>query len=363
MRLIFTAVFLILGTFSFAQITITASDFMGLKGDSAVVAEDTTGFVEVDVGSPGANQTWDFSALNPQGLETYVKFVDPSETPFSDLYPAANIVEYSRFVSDDTTFEGYGYFEINESFLHFLGFVFESMDSVFTEADNDTAPLPLQYGSSWTSINNRIEGGEGFEINIIDTTYTVVDGWGQVTVPAGTFDCLRLRDDYVEIETWKFGDMVVFADTTYWISYQWLTKNAFIVATIESGPDETDPNFTTAEYVSIAQEIIPGSATSIADNKTYRPNDFQLSQNYPNPFNPSTKIRYYLPQASDVRLDIYNQQGELIRSLVNNRQPSGEHIVNWDGRNNSGTRVASGIYYYSLRSKNSILTRPMILLK
>ncbi|MFQ5584183.1 MAG: carboxypeptidase regulatory-like domain-containing protein, partial [Calditrichia bacterium] len=93
------------------------------------------------------------------------------------------------------------------------------------------------------------------------------------------------------------------------------------------------------------------------------PENFELEQNYPNPFNPSTTIKYHLAKAGDVVLLIYNQLGQQVKQLVAKRQPAGSYKVQWDGKDDSGKAVASGIYVYHLRTEDYRHTRKMILLK
>lgn len=73
--------------------------------------------------------------------------------------------------------------------------------------------------------------------------------------------------------------------------------------------------------------------------------DFEV-QSYPNPFNPSTTLSYYLPSSSNVKLEIYDIMGGMIKTLAANSQASGKHQVVWDGTNSNGVRVSSGIYIY-----------------
>lgn len=75
---------------------------------------------------------------------------------------------------------------------------------------------------------------------------------------------------------------------------------------------------------------------------------FHLSQNYPNPFNPETAISYQLLAAGEVQLAIFNMLGEKVCTLVNARQITGNYIAQWDGRDDSGIAVSSGIYFYRL---------------
>ncbi|MDZ7344017.1 MAG: Ig-like domain-containing protein, partial [candidate division KSB1 bacterium] len=93
------------------------------------------------------------------------------------------------------------------------------------------------------------------------------------------------------------------------------------------------------------------------------PAQFALSDNYPNPFNPLTTIRYELPSAERVALIIYNSLGQEVRRLVDEQRPVGYHVVTWDGRNNDGRLVGSGIYFYRLVAGKFIETRKMTLLR
>ncbi len=92
--------------------------------------------------------------------------------------------------------------------------------------------------------------------------------------------------------------------------------------------------------------------------------EYRLMQNYPNPFNPSTTIRFYIPQSGeDVRLDIFNALGQRIKSFDPAKFNMGWNSIEWDGTNQAGTNVASGIYYLVLKSSNFRQLRKMILLK
>ena len=93
------------------------------------------------------------------------------------------------------------------------------------------------------------------------------------------------------------------------------------------------------------------------------PDNCALFQNYPNPSNPGTWIPYRLDSASPVILRIYDIRGRLVRVLAAGRRKAGSHTTYWDGRDNSGRRVASGVYHYSLRTGEFTSTRKMVVMK
>jgi hypothetical protein len=105
--------------------------------------------------------------------------------------------------------------------------------------------------------------------------------------------------------------------------------------------------------------------TSVGDNEIVynQPSDFILYDNYPNPFNPSTTIKYSLPIQSKVTLSIYNILGQEIRTLVDEVQSSGIKTISWNGRDNHGKQVSSGIYLYRIQSGVFTATKKMVLVE
>ena len=107
------------------------------------------------------------------------------------------------------------------------------------------------------------------------------------------------------------------------------------------------------EAVGVEEEVVPGLV----------PDRFALSQNYPNPFNPRTHICYQLPRAGQGTLMVYNVMGQAVCCLVDGSQGAGEHEVTWDGLDDAGRAVASGIYFYQLTAGQFVETKKMLLLK
>ncbi len=93
------------------------------------------------------------------------------------------------------------------------------------------------------------------------------------------------------------------------------------------------------------------------------PNEYALGQNYPNPFNPETTIKFSLPEAGNVQLVIYNILGQKVRSLVSEDMKPGFKSIVWDGSNDLGVKVASGIYIYQIRANNFVAQKKMVFMK
>jgi hypothetical protein len=100
----------------------------------------------------------------------------------------------------------------------------------------------------------------------------------------------------------------------------------------------------------------PGDGMNLAKN-------YALQQNYPNPFNPTTTINFNVPQTTTLRLSVYNLLGQRIRVLLDGVVQAGNRQVVWDGRNEAGNMMGSGIYFYRLEGNGVNMTKKMILMK
>ena len=119
----------------------------------------------------------------------------------------------------------------------------------------------------------------------------------------------------------------------------------------------------TYEYFVVA--VLPGGdriQSQLASVETV-PLKVTLYQNYPNPFNPTTTISFVSPSKLHTRLTIYDVQGRRVRALLDEETEPGLNKVDWDGRNDYGAPVASGVYFYQLRAGKNTLTNKMVLLK
>ncbi|MCK4235878.1 MAG: T9SS type A sorting domain-containing protein, partial [Candidatus Krumholzibacteria bacterium] len=120
-------------------------------------------------------------------------------------------------------------------------------------------------------------------------------------------------------------------------------------------------NHITSDVLSWMRDIPGGTNPNPTGDET--PRAYNLAQNFPNPFNPATKIKFDMKEKGLVTIRIYNVAGQLVRTLVNEVRDAGSYTEPWDGRNNIGAGVASGIYFYKMETKNFSRTRKMVLLK
>ena len=111
-------------------------------------------------------------------------------------------------------------------------------------------------------------------------------------------------------------------------------------------------------------EIITVLPTGISLPETAAPpQNFELRQNYPNPFNPQTTIQYQLSNATQVKLVIFNIRGEQVNTLVDDLQQAGFYSVPWNGKDVSGRKAASGVYFYRLETKRFAKVKKMVLIQ
>jgi hypothetical protein len=346
----------------YSQITISSSDVLGLIGKSQSAEFDTSGSVIVNVGSAGANQTWDFGSVSIEPTVVTWEFLSPGGTPFESDFPQSNFVWKMTF-PQQMGFTFYNYSEVTSSRFSTLGSGIVTPDTSFKQSDaDDIAPLPLTFGDSWTSTEVDSFGDpQTFGQISTTTTANTVDAWGTVLLPIGNFDCLRIRGDNTEISQTFIGGQETSRDTTNTIEYIWISKNNFVVVLAESQEGDTNPNFTDASSF-FRLSATPTDVKDQADN-TRIPSNFVLFDNYPNPFNPETMIKYQLSQNAHVELAIFNLLGQKVRVLVDGAHTTGSYEVRWDGTDDFGNQVSSGIYVYRLKAAGFTDSKKMVLLQ
>ena len=357
-----TGLMLLVSGAAFGQITINSSDYTYVFGQDFQQYDlmDTLGTgIPVTVGTTGGPQTWTFNQQIFPGGENFVfSFVDPATTPFASDFPDA---DHAQFFADDS---GSFYFFINQTPSALLGlgtgFLYSGPNADTLVEVNDPIetliPFPLQMGTTFNDTSvSRFEPFPGFLQVDSSISSSEIDAWGTVELPGGNYQALRAKTFSIDYSLTYIGGVLTFSDTSTYIDYAWLTTgNLGLIAEIESMEGETDPNFTMASFVAFRD---PSGVTGVAPTPRVV-EGFELRQNYPNPFNPETTIRYVLPRAAEIDLAVFNLTGQRVATLVEGRQSAGEHTATFRGDN-----LASGVYFYRLRSGATELTQRMILLK
>ena len=129
-----------------------------------------------------------------------------------------------------------------------------------------------------------------------------------------------------------------------------------VAAMIETPMDDWGVDLTPRGCFTVATSVDMKNNTSLVKK-------YELYNNYPNPFNPTTSIRYSVPKTSDVKLIVYNAIGQKVRTLVNRSVVAGNYNATWDGTNELGQSMASGVYFYRLQMDSKKITKKMLLVK
>ena len=290
---------------AFGQITITAGNIPG----PGTVLEGREVYGEfVTVGPSGANQQWvlpDYMWMEMDEIE----FVDPDNTPFADDFP--NATRAMRTGGEYEGHEGWNYLfqRISQSALWEQGMAFQADTFSFLMPYQDEsmrAPLPLTYGSSWTSVAKWVfEPLPGFPFINTDSSIITMDGWGTLTTDFGTKQVLRAFG-----HTWEIVDPPIGqTTTTEYVYYSWVDQRCVIVCDMTPSEPTTNPNFTTADVTLLGWDFV---GVEPARGPVAR--KLGVGQNYPNPFNPRTTVSLDLARATHVTFEIYDETGRLLFS-------------------------------------------------
>lgn len=137
-------------------------------------------------------------------------------------------------------------------------------------------------------------------------------------------------------------------------SLQSLMGQEFVV------PDRSSDGMLGNGFLAMVNQVISGVSGNISENV---PDAFMLFQNYPNPFNPETRINFDIAKATQVKLTIFNIQGQLVMTLVDEKKAPGHYSVVWNGRDYQGRQVSSGVYLFKLNCKEYVRVRILSMIK
>jgi len=344
-----------------AQITITSSDILKPVGYYFEESGTDHGSHTVDTGSTGGPQTWDFTSYQTT-YASLIEVVDKSTTPFGSEFPTSNFC--LEFTDEGFEGENYQYTRVETGFWGFIGVGVVTMDTSFSQEYSSMAQiqLPISMGSSWLFELVYADTVMGFPSSVIERSHETVDAYGTMQVPVGSYEVLRVVAYDTTVISFGIPPFEL-ADTTTYIGYTWYSDDPIFVAEVESQEDETNPNFTDAAWI----EIVGQHGTGIGDTggEVKTPRAFKLSQNMPNPFNPRTDISFTISEGAggDTELSVFTLRGEKVKSIISGSKTPGIYTVSWDGRNDRGETLPSGIYLYRLTSGGESLTRKMVMAK
>ncbi len=300
------------------------------------------GTVDDDV----ANFTHDDPLTGEMNYYVVSALYDTSESGYSNEASAFVLPDTSHeFLYDDGTAEsGYNVGNQNHVAVKFIPTFLEESQLTYVKIyvhTKRTAPMIVKV---WED-----DGGVPAEFALVQFMYPasqVQEGWNYIPIPAANPVYFSEGYFFVGVLEGANASAVGVDEDTVSSSYTKIGSNAW--SSFQNG------NF-------MIRAIIDGMTNS---EEELLPVTERLSvRNYPNPFNPETTIKMNLPEGSQVTLNIYNLKGQLVRSLVSDYLPAGEHRVVWDGTDNKGNQGASGLYFYRLESNGQTLNKRMLLLK
>jgi len=153
------------------------------------------------------------------------------------------------------------------------------------------------------------------------------------------------------------------SDNQFTIGYSYPNDEMTINGAFNQAGDEASGTWSAVMYGTNCSGDWEATFTDVEELENSVATGSRMAQNYPNPFNSATTISYDISKITDIELTIFNILGQKIRTLVNCRQPAGTYQIQWDGQDNAGRNVASGIYFYRLKAGEFAQIRKIILMK
>jgi hypothetical protein len=314
--------------------------------------------VTVNLGSAGGPHSWSFTS-QPMGSQNTNSLIVPrTSTPFGDSFPNSNLVLEINQGSIVT----YAYGQITPAFGANLGMGSTAPITTFFRFEpTDSYPMPVVYGASRNYYYGfSLEPGPGLEVRTDNYGNETVDAYGSVTVPYGTFECLRTRSFDTTITIMYVAGIPVSVDTTTHIIYEFLAEDYGLIIHVLSYPDETDTNFTDADLL----ERITDFSTGINELENGVVDYFSCQ---PNPFTNSIEIRYsILDSRSSIQesnVAIYDVSGRLVKSFCESGTMDHESTISWHGEDNTGRKLPGGVYVLRLDAGETAVTRKITLIR
>jgi hypothetical protein len=228
---------------------------------------------------------------------------------------------------------------------------------VFNDEELAALDIPLRFGQPGDPIELvRVDFSD--RVADWDFTHAAIDNQNKTVILGLISELMGTRpsaDLKVAAEGQaKIADLVFKVDGTFDASFETFT-------TTRPGHELTFIYNQEVNGKPTVKAIAPDFEADVSFKGTVLPDEYALSQNFPNPFNPTTSFTLSLPEASDYAIRIFNVAGQLVRSFDGHLE-AGNHTITWEGNNNQGAKVASGVYFYKAEANGFTETRKMMLL-
>jgi hypothetical protein len=232
------------------------------------------------------------------------------------------------------------------------------------------------YNASFESVPTDSALGHTYLVEFADGAAGDISGYDQ----AGTLHHIQLRQPLHELPCPYGVKIYLLRDTSSTFSGRWVRQEMIASDSLRSTVDVLLPNDPTRYELRLlmvdssfdyqvtftdttASRFHLGPFTAVDPNGNTVPNVFSLEQNYPNPFNPETQISFNVPIQAQVRIQVYNVMGQMVRTLAEGSFSPGIHQLTWDSRSDNGVSLSAGIYFYRMEGPGFVQTKKMLLLK
>jgi hypothetical protein len=205
-----------------------------------------------------------------------------------------------------------------------------------------------------------VESYEGSLVKVSNLTLVSVNGY-DVTVSDGSGECLLDADAFVGADQDFNPYFFIDGDADALILNG--VDTVKVGDTLQSAQGVFAFSFGTYKIEIRDMNDLGGYAVGVKSDIVAAPLTYELKQNFPNPFNPETRLYFSIPELQKVQLIVYNVVGQKVRTLLDTQYSAGRHVVNWDGLNDAGHRVPTGVYIYRLKAGDFIDFKKMTMIK
>ena len=302
------------------------------KSDGSTVWEEPTS-------TGGGNRSFQVTGNEPDNNNNGLLDVVLDTVYFGDISPEDIFTSAQDIVFEVDMRPAYAYLAANDSIVSFApgGAVEKSIDSVFIAGSTPGTDPPMYWVWDYLNQPDKVlplkmnDEGQNGDLMAGDSVFSIT-----MTFNAGA----------PKTATYKYGINAHDNEAGFAKNH---TENVY-----------EPPNF---RHHDIFGEQDTLYALGISDLATNIPVKYRVFQNYPNPFNPTTTIPFALVQAAHVKLEIYNLLGQKVRTLVDRKMNPGVHRIEWNGTDDQGNKVSSGVYFYKFQAGDYTKTFKMVLMK